>query len=78
MSKAARLRRGGQRPIDAPLTDVQRDERFFKERERQRQINAEKTKELRALRLRKAEAERMLAGGTTPSETSASRTHATK
>ncbi len=53
MSKAERLRRGGQRDKSLFSTDVQRDARFFKERDRERLVNAEKTRHLRALRLEK-------------------------
>ena len=57
MSKAARLRIGGRRAKNAFVSDAQRDAKFFKERERERLANAEKTKRLRALRLEKEAAE---------------------
>lgn len=53
MPKDAKLRRGGLRPAGVSTADAQRDARFFKERERERQANAEKTMALRALRLAK-------------------------
>ncbi len=57
MPSGAKLRRGGLRPAGAFTSDVQRDARFFKERERERLVNAEKTKALRTLRLAKEAAE---------------------
>ncbi len=61
MSKAARLRIGGQRSKDAFVSDAQRDAKFFKERDRERLVNAEKTKRLRGLRLEKEAAEKIAA-----------------
>ncbi len=61
MSKAARNRIGGQRSKDAFVSDAQRDAKFFKERDRERLVNAEKTKRLRALRLEKEAAEKIAA-----------------
>jgi hypothetical protein len=58
MSKAARLRVGGQRAKNAFVSETQRDAKFFKEREHERSVNAEKTKRLRALRLEKEAADK--------------------
>ena len=57
MPSGAKQRLGGQRPAGAFTADVKRDALFFKERERVRQANDEKTKALRALRLAKEAAE---------------------
>jgi len=61
VKKAEQLRLGGQRAKNNPASDAQRDALFFKERERVRVANAEKTTRLKNLRLQKEAAEKAAA-----------------
>ncbi len=57
MSNKANSRRGGLKSPNAFTSGEQRDVLFFRERERERQVNAEKTTALRTLRLAKEAAD---------------------